>query len=368
MFIYAVFFGAFSVLLPNIGQAFGVGPGVAGRLFPADFTGFILGVLVCGYLSDILGRKIVLSIGLVVCSVGLAIFGYSGGMPLALLASGLIGAGTGAMETVASALATDLYPECKARLIMITQVAFGLGASIGPFVAQGLLMSHVSWRMIYLSIAIGTFVIFLLLAIQPAPQAIGNGVSIDLSALKKLLSQPYFIGLCLAQALYVGAEVGYFSWLPTYFGHTIQNSAIWAGLSVTVFWIAITVGRITTGALLERIGLLRLTFLLSIFSSIGILITVLAPGPLITMVGVMWTGLCCSGIYGLVLSMAGERYSDITGTAFAGIMACGGVGGAIIPWIAGVIGASVLGWHAALGLMALIMVLLAALMLNIRRM
>ena len=45
MFFYAVYFGAFGVLLPYLGTAFGLGAAAEGRLFPANFAGFVVSVL-----------------------------------------------------------------------------------------------------------------------------------------------------------------------------------------------------------------------------------------------------------------------------------------------------------------------------------
>ena len=117
LFLYAVYLGALGVLLPFIGASFRLGPAAQGRLFPADFLGFIAGVLLCGSLSDRLGRKAVLLGGIAAYALGLALFSGSGTFALALTATALIGAGTGAMETVASALAADLFPERRAFLI-----------------------------------------------------------------------------------------------------------------------------------------------------------------------------------------------------------------------------------------------------------
>jgi len=89
MFLYSVYFGALSVMLPFVGASFGLGPAAEGRLFPANFGGFVGGVLVCGYLSDRWGRKAVLLLGIAVYALGLALFGAAPTFALALLASDL---------------------------------------------------------------------------------------------------------------------------------------------------------------------------------------------------------------------------------------------------------------------------------------
>ena len=57
MLLYAVYLGAFGVLLPALSAEFHLGTAASGRLFPANFGGFVAGVLISGYASDRAGRK-----------------------------------------------------------------------------------------------------------------------------------------------------------------------------------------------------------------------------------------------------------------------------------------------------------------------
>ncbi len=360
MFAYAVYFGAIGVLLPAIGAAFHVGPAITGRLFPADLGGFVVGVLTSGSLSDRWGRKSVLMLGLFTAAVGMCLFALSSSLTAALVAACLIGVGNGAMETVACAFASDLFPEKRAILLNLVQVAFGVGASLGPSAAYWLLGNHVGWRAVYYGIAAGTMLLFAFLAVQRCPKS-DVSEAIDTGALKEIVRRREFQMLCLAQALYVGAETGYFSWMPTYFQRTLPNGARWAGLCVTLFWMAITVGRLTTGALIGKIPLMRLTMLLALGGIVGSAITAIAPSTAVALPGIVITGLAFSGIFGLVLAEAADLYPLQVGTVFGGVVAAGGFGGAVIPWLIGIAGDSSAGWRTALCSIPAIMACLALL-------
>ena len=348
LFLYAVYLGALSVLLPFIGASFGLGPAAEGRLFPANFLGFIAGVLACGYGSDRFGRKAVLLLGVGAYALGLALFGEAHSFGSALLATGLIGAGSGAMETVASALAADLYPERRAFIINLLQIAFGAGAALSPVLAHALLVAGTGWRVLYWALAAADGVLLLLLALQNAPPLIHAPEALRWPVLRTVLRQPAFLLLCASQALYVGAETGFFSWMPTYFERRLPGGSAWAGLVVSVFWLAMTAGRITTGGLLGRFPLTRLTLLLSLGGAAVAALSLAWTAPVVVLFFVACTGLCFSGIFGLILGEAGERYPHIAGTVFGAVVAAGGVGGAVIPWAVGALAGAGSGWRGAL--------------------
>jgi FHS family glucose/mannose:H+ symporter-like MFS transporter len=361
MFLYSIYFGALSVMLPFIGASFGLGPAAEGRLFPANFGGFVGGVLVCGYLSDRWGRKAVLLLGIAIYALGLTLFGAAPTFALALLASALVGAGSGAMEAVASALVSDLYPGRRASILNAIQVAFGAGAAFSPTLAHALLMNGTDWRRLYFGLAVANMALFLVLAVQSLPRSTHGSEALNFAALRAVLRQPAFGALCLAQAIYVGAETGFFSWMPTYFEKRLPGGAAWAGLVVTVFWIAMTIGRMATGGLLGRIPLLCLTMLLSLGGAAGSALALLGRSPLAVMTFVALTGLLYSGIFGLILAEAGERFPEVAGTVFGGVVAAGGFGGALIPWAIGALAATPLDWRGALWMVPILSVSIAAL-------
>ncbi|HLK58180.1 MAG TPA: MFS transporter [Chthonomonadaceae bacterium] len=348
LFFFALYFGAVSVLLPFLGEAFHLGAAVEGRLFPASSTGFIVGVLLFGFLSDRWGRKAVLLAGIALYTLGLLLFGLAPSFALALPASALIGGGGGAMETVASALAADLFPERRAFHLNAIQVAFGVGAAFSPYVAQFLLMRGMDWRTLYLGLAAAEVGLFLLLSVQKVPRAPHASEAVDFAALRWVLKQPVFLALCLAQGLYVGAEVGFASWLPTYFRTSLPGGMVWSGVVVTLFWIAMTIGRIGVGPLIDRIPLLRLAILLALGGVVGSALAMAWTSPWVVLCWVAWTGLCFSGIFGLILAEVGTLFPKAAGSAFGGIVASGGVGGAIVPWAVALLASTALTWRGAL--------------------
>lgn len=366
MFLYSVYLGAVGVLLPFLGNTFHLGEEAQGRLFPANFLGFVVGVLICGYLSDLWGRKAVMLIGIAVYAGGLVLFGAAPSFGLALAAALMVGAGSGAMEVVANALAADLYPERRAFLLNALQVAFGVGAALSPTVAHFLLTHGTDWRALYLQFALTNVVVFLILLFCRLPRT-QSPEALELSSLRTALRTPVFGMLCLAQALYVGGEVSFFSWMPSYAEKALVGGRAWAGLIATLFWVAMSVGRFATGGLLSRFPLMRLNAVFALSGVVFSAVTLVWGSPLAVAVCVALTGLAFSGIFSLVLAEAGERFPSIAGTAFGGVVAAGGLGGAVVPWCVGALAQRGSGWHIALSLVPLCLAGVAVLSLRLTR-
>lgn len=366
LFLFAVYLEAVGILLPELGRTFRLGPAIEGRIFPASFGGYILGVVSCGVLSDRLGRKRVLLGTVLVYAVALGLAGFAHSFGMALTAFALIGAGGGAMETVASALAADLYPEKRAAILNALQIAFSTGAILSPLLAQKLLVLGADWHRLFLGVALANFLLLALLAVQKFPALTYSAEALDGAALKAVLTQPAFLILCAAQALYVGAEVGLSSWLPSYFGR-LPGGAAWSGVVVSGFWLAVTLGRAAVGGGVVGLPLTRLAALMGIFGAAasGAALLFSSTGPVL--VCIFGTGLCFSGIFGLVLAETGNRYSNAAGTVFGGVVAAGGVGGAVVPWAIGALTLTAWGWRGALALIPVSSLVLGLLLLSLEK-
>ena len=358
MFLFAMYLAAISVLLPAIGATFGLGSAAQGQLFPANFAGFIAVVLVAGPASDRFNRKNVLVAGVALFAVGLALFSRAPNFPLALAASFLIGGGGGAVGVTSSALAADLYARRRAHILGAIQVAFGLGAALGPGAASILLSHQVRWRILYAGLALLNFALALALQAQTAPPSTQglpskskpSKPSLPSLSMRSLLAERPVQLLCLFQVCYGGAEVGFFSWMPTYFERNLPGGTRFAGAVVTVFWIAMTIGRSITAKNVVRIHLMRWSARLALGGAVCASLALVWSSPVVVMAFVALTALCFSGIYILLTAEAGNRYPTRIGAILGCMVAVGSIGTALIPWAVGALAATKAGWTGGLAL------------------
>jgi FHS family glucose/mannose:H+ symporter-like MFS transporter len=339
------------VVLPALGTAFDLGTSVQGRLFPASFGGSVAGVLLGGWLSDHFGRKPVILLCLTIAIIGHVVFGTAGVFSAILLASLLIGAGGAGAQTVSNVLLADVFPERRAVFLNGTQVAFGVGAIIGPAVMQRMALTAEGWRPFYYGMAISYAVMLTLLAFQRLPSPTRHRVETSVETGTVQEASPFrnrtLLLLCATSFLYSGAEVALFSWMPTYL-LTLPGGTFWSGIVVSVFWVAMTVGRALTGLLLTRIPLARLRFLLSVAATVCGAVTLLLSSPPLLVIGVGLTGLCFSGTFSVLLAETSERFPHTAGTAIGMMVAMSGAGCAFEPYLVGLLRAAGFSWPIAL--------------------
>ena|GEM_PF-428283 len=346
--VYGAYLGAIGLLLPRIGVTFQLDSGRQGRIMSAGFAGSVVSVLVCGYLSDRIGRRSVLIVAGVWFAVGLLLVGASHAEWFVLCAAPLIGAGSAGTQTSANALAADLYPERRGVMLNACQIAFAAGAVVGPAVLGAALVSGLLWRVIYYALAL--VVTLLTVAALKVPVVSGDSVG-DTSGspgIYRLFVRPAFLALCAAQLFYAGAEVGFFEWMPTYFTHVLPGGAMWADRVVSLFWLAMTLGRLGMGVLLHRFRSLTLGVALAALGGVGASLALLSHRPAIVILFVMHTGLCFGGIYSAILVEASDRFPRSLGSAIGGIAAASSIGTSTVPWAIGALALAPGGWRVAL--------------------
>jgi EmrB/QacA subfamily drug resistance transporter len=106
-------------------------------------------VLIYGKLSDLFGRKPILTIGIIFFLIGSILCGFATSMKMLIIFRLIQGFGAGAVTPIATTIIGDIYTaEERAKIQGYLSSVWGISAITGPAVG-GLLVQYVSWHYVF---------------------------------------------------------------------------------------------------------------------------------------------------------------------------------------------------------------------------
>ncbi len=328
-----------------------------GAVFTVLYGGALVSQLVTGAIVDRVGHRPVLVAGPALAGVGM--IGIVAGPSLAIvLAAGLLmGLGYGALVVGANLVVADTFEDGGAGELNLTNVFFGVGAIAGP-AAIGVLLAALGTSLPVLWAAAG--VLFLVSASAFALRlpwkgrespgharcsagaggAPGGPVARPSrrGAIRTLLSSPLLWIFGLILLLYVGTEGSMGAWLATYLGLTAGTPLDQGALATAGFWLALTAGRLLAAVASTRLAAPHLLLVSICGALVGGVGLVLGMGSApVTIVASVLVGLSFGPIYPTTIALVAIRFPTGTGTVAGVVMTLGSLGGAVLPWLYGIL-------------------------------
>ncbi|ORB32307.1 MFS transporter [Mycolicibacterium parafortuitum] len=166
-------FGLRIALVPLfVVEVLGQGPGAAGLALTAFAVGNIAVVIPSGYLSDRLGRRLLLIVGLTLAAVSTALVGFTTSLPVFLVAAVVAGAATGIFVSPQQAAVADVVGN-KSRggtAVATFQMMADFG-SIGGSLLVGLIAQYTSfgWAFLTSGVILGVAALWWVFAPETRP-------------------------------------------------------------------------------------------------------------------------------------------------------------------------------------------------------
>ncbi|MFV1363341.1 multidrug effflux MFS transporter [Mycolicibacterium elephantis] len=334
--------------LPDIGEQLGVSSSVAQLTLTGTLAGLALGQLIVGPLSDSLGRRRPLMVGIALHMVASLLCLFAPDITVLGLARGLQGMGAAAAAVVAIAVVGDLFTESAAatvmsRLILVLGVAPVLAPSLGAAV-----LLKASWHWVFAALVVMAGALLLVAALAlPETLPVSHRRPLKVRGIAatygQLLRDMRFLGLVLVAAMSMSGLFAYIAGAS----FVLQGRY---GLDQQVFALVFAAGAIAlVGATQFNVVLLRR------FAPRTIMLWALVAA---TAAGVVFIGLSVTGVGGLfgflvpvwaILAAMGlvlpnapavalSRHPEASGTAAALLGAAQfGLGAAVAPLV-GVLG------------------------------
>ena len=272
-----------------------------------------------------------------------------------LLLSIPLGLGAGAVD---AGINNYVAQHCEPRHMNWLHCFWGVGASVGPIILSGALHNGGTWRSGYLIIGcIQMALVAALLFSQPTWKKVQTRDVEEMAAKtggKKRRPKGVVLGL-LSFFFYCGAEASVFLWAASFLvglrGASAEQAAGWASL----YLIGMTVGRLVSGLVADRIGGKNMIRLGQAICVAGIAM-MFVPNVYVSVVALFVLGVGCAPIYPMTIHETPRRFGEENSANLVGLqMACAYTGSTLVPPVLGV----VCGWMGMIALPVLQVVFLA---------
>jgi MFS transporter, FHS family, glucose/mannose:H+ symporter len=232
--------------LPEFRSRFHVDLSGGSVLLTVYSVGSVVGVLAGGWASHLRRPRPAMVAGTALVGAGSLAIAAAGTWWLVLAGGGLLGFGFGILDFGVSVIMASSFAESGASVLTSLSAVFSVGAVIGPIVVSA--TPH-DVRPTFLAVAALSVVLVVLwtrttVHSAPArPAAVGSRRALGRLAL----------GFGFLLALYVAMESGVAAWETTYLRSAAHFADSSAARATSLFWVAITAGRLIGGWVARRV-------------------------------------------------------------------------------------------------------------------
>ncbi len=324
-------------LLPYLVRHWSLSDSQAGFLFAAEYSGGVLGNLLTGLLLPRLGFSKVMTIAFLAFALGFSFFG-TGTWIFACLLIFVYGIALGLSVPATNLRGTQLPSASTAAAVSLLNLSWGIGAVICPFLIAFLLPS-LGLRGFSLSLCVLALLfagIYLFWPIKgSAPVKRPQKRSLDAWLAK--LRFPPAVPLLVLFFLYVGVETAIGGWVAAYEKRMPgMESTAWT-LAPSVFYSFLLLGRGLTPLVLRRFSQMSVSTGGLFCALFGASVLTFSHAPFPLHAGAALAGLGLAPQYPLYVTWLAKTFREDANWLGALYFGSAGLGGAVIPWLVGII-------------------------------
>jgi fucose permease len=338
MLAFGIVLTTLGAVLPSVIERFGIDTAAAGSLFLLMTFGILLGSVVFGPIVDRNGYKGMLLLATALIAIGIEGIAFAPSMAWLRIAVAVVGFGGGIINGGTNALVADVSADDRTAGLSLLGVFFGVGAVGVPFVLASLLgaFSHSA-----IIAAVGAFVVvpFVITAATPFP-APKQPQGFPLAVARRLLRDPVLLLMGLMLFLQSGIEITVGGWTATFFRDELRITERRALVYLSLFWFGLMLARLALGSVLKRVAPTRVLLGCIAVGVVGAATLILARDASVSALGVFLLGVGLAATFPVVLGFVGDRYAELSGTAFSVVIVMALTGGMLLPWLTGVLGAT----------------------------
>lgn len=266
----------------------------------------------------------------------------------------------GGINSLSNTVVTEMY-DGEASHLNVMHACYAVGAVLFPLLMGFLTMSGASWRIPVLIVAVLGAALATAAGFIKLPERKATVDSSGKAVQIAFWREPGFYLAVMTFFMYVGVESSASSWLSMYLNQVNPFFAekVPAETMVSLMWLTILIGRVAFSFISGRMNQRVLLVGLSTGFLVGMagIVTLSASTPL-AILCVAITGLSMSAMYATAVACF-ANYVECSAIAPGIMFGAGGLGSALIPFVAGVI-SDYAGLKMGMGSLCLFLVLLVA--------
>ncbi|MCX6347582.1 MAG: MFS transporter [Actinobacteria bacterium] len=346
--IFALTFTIASPIMIEIGESVSQNISNMGLLMTLLSSGFVAGSLLTSLFTRFMPKSYILNISIIFQALFLIIFPLSHSFILMLIVYFTIGMSGGFIETTISLMLPEINKGQAGYYLNISQVFFGIGAFAGPYISSIVVRIGLNWKLSYYFLAFLSFISFLifsilrvkcksLITISDFNSSNTNKSNHDKKIKISALTIKLLLLFSFTMLMYVASEDGLNAWIPTFFRLERGFSAYQASQILSFYWLAIAAGRLFIGLMAKKINLMKITIIISIFGFLSTFAGIMVENKYLNLIFFMLAGLFYSGIWPNIVALSMQYFkNDKRRDSFVSIIiAVGGIGALISPWMIG---------------------------------
>lgn len=299
----------------SLAKDLSVGTAIIGYSFSAFMIGRAIGIFGNGillkktfvdknlYIRVVSGISLMSAIGLYVLPRGIATFA------ICIFFAGI---SIGGMYSIANMILVETY-EGKEKTFHIAMINFlySIGGVLSPFLAGLLIQNNFLWKHSYFLYGL---VILSVLVITAAANY--KGLYAEKHEMQKdtgrITGSLWMI--CGAIVCYILAEYSITYWTPIYMREAMGKDALFAGTCVSIFWIAVLIGRLSSGILIRWIRIRSYIIVSGALAVIALLSLRFTSSDASLLISSFFIGLFCAAMFPLLFSFGTDNSESIKRT------------------------------------------------------
>lgn len=249
---------------------------------------------------------------------------------LAVPAVAVLGLGLGMAMTSTSMIVGGLFLSRRGAALSLLNFCWSIGATLCP-----ILIARIHTHLTPAVLGGGIFVIAAPFAALPFSKNLKPTARPSALPGRAEPATPLIALFAFAAFLYVGIESAVGAWMTTLALRSSGWSYGRSSLATACFWGALLIGRGISPALLTLLSEQRLLRIAAFGAAFGVVGLIASPAPALLISSAIWTGLCLAPVFPLVLSLFMARAGESKNSGWVFMVA--GFGGAVMPWMTGML-------------------------------